>query len=350
MRKIHNHWYSIILVTILLTPAIAKNEDVEDSEKTKVYSKIFTVTNKDNLLIDNQFGFVKINTWDKNEVKVDVIIKIGSNSEKRTQCYLDGIEIIDKRIGNQLSVQTHMNTKDCNSWGNNSNELHIDYTVSMPKDMALTVRNKFGNTVIPTFRAPLIVDTKHGNFEAHTLSNAQNDITVAFGKVNIDQLENAKLNMSYSTLVLDRAKIILLNNRFGKLKLGEVDNLAGQFSYSGTSIGSINNVCKITLNFSEGFVVSQLPNSLESVDIQASYSTIKLPTENQNCSFDVTVNHGNFNYSSTRKVAFTQNDDEKPDDKERHKYRPRKQYIGRYGNGSGTKIRVVSHFGDVKLN
>jgi hypothetical protein len=350
MRNIKKRWYSLLLMGTLLTPLWAKNEGVEEGEKKKVYAKTFAVTNKDNLLIDNQFGFVKINIWDKNEIRVEVVIKTAANSDKRAQCYLDGIEIIDKRVGDQITVQTLMNTKECNSSWNGSNVLHIDYTVSMPKDIALSVKNKFGNTIIPNFKAPLIVDAKHGNFDANTLSNVKNDITVAFGKVNIEQLENAKINMSYSTLVLDRAKVVLLNNRFGKLKLGEVDKLDGQFSYSGSSIGTINNSCKVKLSFSEGFVVSQMPNTLESIDIQASYSTVKLPTENQDCSFDITVSHGSFQYSSSKKVVFTQNDDQKNDTKEHYYYNPRKQYIGRYGNGSGTKIRVVSHFGDVKLN
>jgi hypothetical protein len=63
--------------------------------------------------------------------------------------------------------------------------------------------------------------------------------------------------------------------------------------------------------------------------------------------FDVTVTYGNFNYTSGPAFRFKTNPDDTGDNN--RGVRMTKQYVGKIGNGTGTKIRVVSKFGNVSF-
>ncbi len=343
-----------LLIICLLCSLTAFAEDHGSIEKKKSVIKIYDVSAKDNLVIDNQFGQVKINLWDKSEIRVDISITANSNSDERTQQYLDGVEIEDKKEGNQISVRTVINKNNTSNrgWKNNNGEknfVQIDYNVSMPKNIALNVKNRFGATNIPVFKAPLVVNSSFGSFTATDLSGSRNDIDVSYGKAEIQQMMNGNLDIAYSTLELDKANSLVLVNKFGKMKIGEVETLDGQISYSGGRIGTLKGSGKIKLSFSGGFRIDQLNESADNVDIQASYSSVTIPMENNDCNFDVTVSYGGFKYPGDRKVSFTQNDDERKDDGHRYSPRMTKQYVGKIGKGSGTKVKIVSKYGEVSL-
>lgn len=226
--------------------------------------------------------------------------------------------------------------------------MQIDYTVSMPKNTPLIVKNRFGATNIPFFKAPLVVESKYGSFTAIDLTGSKNDIDVSYGKADIQQMLNGTIDIAYSTLDLVKAENLILVNKFGKMKIGEVETLDGQISYSGGRIGTLKGSSKIKLSFSGGFRIDQLNQSADNVDIQASYSSLVIPMENNDCNFDVTVSYGGFKYPNDRKVSFTQNDDDRKDD-ERRGPRMTKQYVGKMGKGTGTKLKVVSKYGEVSL-
>ena len=355
MKNIHKISFSFALILLSFGQIFAEDGNHTSIEKKKVVSKSFNVTSKDNLLIDNQFGSVKINLWNKNEMRVDITITSNASSQEKAQNRLDAVDIVEKKNGDQFVFKTVMSEERNSSkwnwaWNKNDdkNSIQIDYVVSMPSNNALIVKNSFGNTSIPTFKAPLVVVSKYGNFSANDLTGSKNDIDVAFGKADIQQVENGKLEIEYSSLVLEHASTLTLINKFGKFKIGDVDKIDGSVSYSGnSSIGSVKNACKLKLSFSSGFKILQVPSSVENIDISASYSSVSLPMENNDCDFDVKVSYGSFRYSSDRKATFTQNDDKRDDDD--HGPRLTKQYIGKFGNGNGTKIKIVSSFGEVSF-
>lgn len=320
MKTIYTSYSNRLLIIGLLLRLTAYAEEYGTIEKKKSVIKIYDVSGKDNLLIDNQFGQVKINLWDKSEIRIDVKITANANDDDRALQYLNGVEIEDKKEGNQISIRTVINKNGNSNWNWRSNNgeknfVHIDYTVSMPKNTPLIVKNRFGATDIPFFMAPLIVESVHGSFMAIDLAGSKNDIDISYGKTEIQQLLNGNLDISYS----------------------------------GGRIGTLKGSSKIRFSYSGGFKIEALNESTENVDIRASYSSLTIPTENNNCNFDVTVSYGGFNYPRDRNVSFTQNDDDHKDDSHRYNTQMTKQYVGKIGKGNGTKIKIVSKYGQVSL-
>jgi hypothetical protein len=350
----------LILLPPQSTPALASGEGpVPDGaslvEKRRTIVKVFEVSAKDQLAIDNQFGQVTVNLWDKKDIRVEVVITANAASDARAAEYLNAVSIDEKREGPLITLRTGINRshfgattwsawKSTGSGPADRNYIQIDYTIHMPKTNALVVQNKFGDTHIPTFQAPLTVDSKYGNFHATLLDNPQNVIQVAFGNARIGTMKGGKLEVRFGDLLLDRATTLALVNKSGKLTIGEVDRLNADINYSGaSSIGSLNESCEVKLNYSGNFRISQLPRSAEHVDIRAAYSSVTLPAESSN--FDVTVTHGNFRYPTNVKVLFTN----QPGQEEKAARAGTRSYEGKVGSGTGTRIKVISRFGDVSL-
>jgi hypothetical protein len=322
-------------------------------EKKKTIIKMFDVDSKDNLVVDNQFGQVRVGLWERNEIKIQITIVANSDSEERVQRFLDAVSIEEKRSGNQILVRTNFSQSSISNWSvgnwkknNEPNFVKINYDIMMPKQNALTVRNKFGNTNIPEFQASLTVHNRYGQFSATELTGQQNEIDVAYGKADIGNMVHGKLDIAYADLALARANVLVLTNKFGKMTIGDVGKLDADINYSGAKIGTIRESGKIKLEFSGGFRIEQLPKTADNLNIQASYSSVALPmNDNNNCDFDVTVSYGNFNYGDGSSLHFYS----QPSDNNNRGPKLTKQYVGKVGSGSGTKVRVVSKFGNVNF-
>lgn len=344
--------YTLVICLLLpLSLAAANSPDIDGLaavEKKRTVIKMYDVDQKDRLMIDNQFGQVNVILWDKSEIRVQIIVTANASTDDRAQEYLNSVEISDKREGDQIILRTDLQKKSptWGNWGNGTGEkqyVRIDYTVQMPRNNALSIRNKFGNTNVASFRAPLNIYTRYGNFTADQLTGSQNDIDVAYGNAEIRNMEGGKLAISYSNLDLDKANVIVLTNRFGKLKIGEVNKLDAHISYSGASIGTLGGSCKMQLNYSGGFKIGQL-KSADNVDIQANYSSIALPLNPETgYDFNVSVTYGGFNYPNGQSMLFTTQPSTNASPGKI------KQYTGKIGTGSGPRVRVVARFGDVSF-
>ncbi len=329
-----------------LVYSVPAQPESPDADRKKSITKVYTVDANDALTVDNQYGTVAVDLWDKPEVRIQITVTANADNDNRIQQLLDGVSIEDSRSGNQITIKTicdRANNWQIGNWmkGGERNYVKIDYLVSMPRQNALTVRNKFGNTTIPTFRAPLAIYSRYGNFQANDLAGLTNNIDVAYGNADIGTMTDGKIDIAYSKLELDKVNVLTLINKFGKLHIGNVGRLDANVEYSGAVIGTVRQSAKVNLSFSGGFRIEQFLPGTDRVDIHASYSSVTLPAENMDCDFDVTVSYGNFRAPSASHLT------SQPDDKPG---RMTKQYIGRTGTGTnGPHLKIFSSFGNVNF-
>jgi hypothetical protein len=345
------------------------NSSTEDNpiEKKKNITKTFSVDSKDKLSINNQHGDVKVELWDKNEIKVDITITGYGSSDAKAQELLDNVEITDKREGDKISFKTFIDSDNNNwNWGNNwswngkkddescncpktKKGVEVNYTIHMPRTNALTVSNKYGKTIIPQFDAPLRVTSNYGSFTSDRLKGIDKDIFVQYGSGNIKQMDDGDLQISYSKLNVDKADNLKLKNNYGSVTLDDINNLDGTFQYSSGKIGRINETGKLNISYSDGVQLSEMAKTLKSLDIRSNYTAVKLPVNGDcNADFEVTTTYANFRYPSG-KVTFTVNPDENDDDDRKMGWQPTKTYKGKIGKGSNTKITIKTNYAGVKF-
>lgn len=309
--------FSIVLPLLLLVQAnlFAQNDNDNDNHndnkkkyefvKTKAVNRSYNVSASDKLNIENSFGSVKVTTWDRNEIKVDVAIEVSANTESLAQKMLDRITVSDGKSGSEISFKTSM--KDVNNSKGEKSSMEINYTISMPANNGLTVKNDFGSTVIPDFRGEVDLTSKFGSLTTGNLSSIKN-IHVEFGKANLANITSAPVTIKFSKAVISKLS------------------------------GSI----KLNLEFCSN-VRLNLDNSLTSLDLKTSYSTVNLkPMGGLQASYNIFTSFGSF--KNTSDVRFSSNEEDGDNHGPKFDY----EYSGKSGSGS-VPVKVKSSFGKIIL-
>ncbi len=297
--------------TLAISPAFAHPGDPL-VEKTKTYTKSYSISGSDKITLDNQFGEMKINTWDKNEIRVDVRIEAKGSTEEIAQRILDNIYIEDSKSGSSVSFMTKMKNKNMN-WNNDKKKeykeqgMKIDYTVNLPSGNNLSATNQFGPMSLPDYRGQVTLVSKFGSLTTGKLSNVK-EVNVEFGEARIESVNGGKLTVKFSK--------------------GDIKNVNG------------NVVARF--EFCDKLKIG-LDNNTKDLDIKSSYSTLYLDAAS-NLSSDISIktSFGEFSNKTSFNIKKEGDDDEK--------YGPKfdKEFSGTAGGGAN-KLRVKSDFGEVIL-
>jgi hypothetical protein len=311
MKKLLFNAAFLVAGLLSISNAIAQQDDKEKNEtfkynKSKNYSKSYSINGSDKINLDNQFGEMKLVTWDKNEIKVDASITAKSDDEAEAQEILERISIEDRKESGAVYFKTKMSNEKP-SWegkkGNHHQSMEINYTVYLPSGNPLKAANQFGKMIVPDYRGEAEVSSKFGSLTAGKFTNAK-DISVEFGTANIAEVSGGKLSIKFSN--------------------GTVSKLTGEV--------------KANLEFSK--VKLNLDNNTKNLTINNSYAEVYLDLDKSfSATYDITSSHGEFNNQSS--FTFTKQGEDK------NHYGPEftKHYTGTSGSGS-SKVKINSSFGE----
>lgn len=312
MKKPSNLHKLFLSFTLLLATAGAFAGD-NDGEKQKTVSKSYPVSSNDKITINNQFGEVKIVTWDKKEVKADITITARSASDERAQSILDAISIEDGKNSEGVFFKTVMakntnNNHDGKKDKKGDNQgMSIDYVITMPAGNPLDLENQFGKTILPDLSGPVEITQKFGDLVAGKLSNVKS-LQVEFGKAAVESFNNGKMTVKFSEATVKKMS--------GAIK--------ANFEFSG----------KVSL---------ALDNDVTDFNLNNSYSSIQVAVSNNfSGDFDIYTNFGDFKNNTQLPIKEHKEDDD-------HGPKFDKNYSGKSGSGA-CKVKVKSSFGSIKFN
>lgn len=302
----------LLLATVQLFAQEEKNEKKEKQRyeffRERNISKTYPASGN-TLNIDNQFGKVKVVTWDRNEIKVDIHIEASSNVKEIADKTFEKLDVKDGQQGKNINFETvfnksdkseKTNCKDCNS------TMSIDYTVQLPASTALNIENSFGSIEIPDYNGAVSLTSKFGSLTAGKLAKPEK-IAVEFGKADLKSIGNIDLEFKYSTIT--------------------IDNLSGK--------------CNLKMSFCSYSKIG-LDNSLTGLTVNDSYSSVHLdPAPNLSATYSIRTSYG----SVIDKTGIGIRRTDTPD-----KYGPdlNKHYEGKSGSGN-VKIDIKSSFGNIMI-
>jgi len=308
---------NILPILLLLATAQLFAQEIDKEKKEKKRYEFFRERNisktypasGNTLNIDNQFGEVKITTWDKNEIKVDIHIEASSTVKDLADKSFERIDVTDKQEGKDINFKTIMNKngKDDNiSCHNCSNTMSIDYDIHMPANNALNIENSFGSIVIPDYTGPVSLTNKYGSLKAGKLSRPEK-IWVEFGSADLKSIGNIDLT----------------------------------FKYSSVTIGSLTGNSKLKFEFC-GYSKVNLDNGLTALTVNDSYSSVHLvPAANFSATYNISTSYGSFIDKTNIGIKRTDTPDKYGGDLNKH-------YEGKSGSGT-IKINIKSSFGNIMI-
>lgn len=311
--------------------------DDTNVELTKSYSKSYPVKANDKLEIDNLYGKISVNTWNRNEIKVDVQVKVAAKDEADAKKLLSKVSINNSKAGSKVSFKTNIAKE--NVWsllsGNNKNiyrRIEINYVIYMPTRNALDISNQWGIIELPDFEGKVVINCSYTNLIAQSLSNTA-EIHINNGDAKIAKLQKSDLNISY-----------------GNLSLGSADKLTAVVNFSSAKIGKINTSGVINMQYGTGLQIDDLDKNMKNLSVNSSFSNVNLGlSDTKNANFNVTVRNGSFSYNNPAINMAPK----LPADSTANsgQWQPSQNYRGQVGKGSSTKIiKINSSYGSVKFN
>ncbi|WP_299704901.1 hypothetical protein [uncultured Pontibacter sp.] len=292
------------------------------SEKRKTFDKTYKVSKSDVLNIDNKFGNVHVNTWNRNEIQVKVDIISRANSEQLAQEMLNKINVADSRSGSTISVKTEMGSM--NSKGGHQS-FEINYTINMPEDNQLVVKNSFGNVYLPDMKGKVDLTVRYGAFKVGNLANSSNSIKASFcnsSSNTISSLNKGNVDLAYSTL-----------------NLGNTNGVNGSSKFSDLKIGNLSEALDMDVKYGT-FRVDNVKRNFKTISVNGGFTPIQFHFEDDSAfDFNVNVQFADFKVDRNL-VKFTTLE----------KGHTSAAYKGRFGSSTSKgSINITSKYNDVRF-
>lgn len=287
MRELFNKKSGIIFLVILLSLTQLYAE-----EATKRISKSFNINEDTKIEINNKYGNVIINKWDKNVLDLKVEIEAKGKTDSKTQKILDAIEIdISDRISSgYLSIETEIS----NISGNSSFSVH--YEISMPNTNPMQLSNSFGSVYMGSYRGELEVEVKYGQFQAEDLDNADvriefsnarceietlksGELDLRYSKMTIEDMGDIEISSQFSDLEVENAGVVELDGRYGKFEIGNLRSLNGDIQFAGLDIESLTETLHLDTRHGNGINIEKVSNRFKNIEIDAEFSSIGMNLE-----------------------------------------------------------------------
>lgn len=348
----------LLLTALLIIPLTLKAEEV-----TKEFHKEYKAGPNTTLDINNKYGDVVIQNWDKDQVVIDVKITVELPNQEKAQKLLSYIDVNFSEGTDLISAKTVIDDKfNFTGWGGDSKKFSIDYNIKMPAGTSLTLVNKYGNTDIDELTGLVNLDIKYGNLTAGKLTRGNikplNSLNLAYGKGSIDEAGWLDLTVRYvGSFVIEKSQALLLDSKYSKLSLGETSSVVGESKYDNIRINKITNLVlengysdvnvgeltkKLTYNGSYGsFEIGTIPAGFDKLDTDTRYMGVKLGIEESaSYKLDAKLSYGGLKYN---------------EDKFRNQRRivenNRSEISGTIGDNESpaSMVNIISSYGSVRL-
>lgn len=305
--------------------------------------------------LSNSFGKMHVETWDKNEVKVDIEIITRASNDDRAQDLLDKIDIHidDDNPSSSLSFVTSIGN---NKSGRNTS-FEINYDVSMPKTNSLDLKNSFGDVYLGDMTGDVDLNVQYGNLKAGKLTGdcdvklsfgsgfseidaiEKGDLKVSYSKLGVEEMGDMDVHSSFSTFETEKAGSMDLIAKYGEVEIEEIDVLEADVNFSGFELGKVNNSLVLDIDYG-GSVDIGLNKSAKLLDIKSSFGPVNISLEpGINASVEASMSFCNLRYDEDQ-IEFSKI----------IKDNTSSNYEGKMGTGAGTIIKISSKYGNVRLD
>ena len=343
--------FKIATLMLVLSPCIVFGQVT----KSKEIKKHYNVSGDGNLTIGSKYGDVHVETWDKNEVDIDITIEMTKRSEAKALQYLDKIEIvIDDASVDDLSFTTTINGSLDNS---RNDRMKIVYQVKVPVSLNMNLANKYGNLYLADSRGKMTINVAYGNIKIGELDGSidlklsygngevdrvnDGEVVARYSNLEIDDTGNLEVSNSYSNLDFGKSEEVDLINKYGNLTWEGLNNLKGTSKYGSVKIEKLYKSLVLETRYGSGVKVNWISRDFSYIDIESSYATVTLKFQpGMAASLDAELKYGDLkNYD----IEFD------------HSYIDESgsmtTYKGKLGKGpSSGKIKISSAYGNVKMS
>lgn len=317
-------------LAVILLLAVTYTALAAGAEATRTFEKLFTLTGKASLEIENRYGSVDIRNWDKEEISVKVDVKVTHSSRETADRQLSFINISFSQQNNSVKAITEIDQRIGRSGfrlfssGSDEPGISINYTVYAPKESDLRITHRYGDIFINEATGHTFIDLRYGNLQANSIirdnTRPLSEINLAYStKANITEADWLQVNMrysdlsvvscralvvssSYSKLRVEKASSIVTESRYGEYHLGDINNFVTESAYTNYSIGSISNTLDVESRYGN-VRVNKMPADFSKIKFTSSYGNLRIGMDpGASYRIESSASYGNVNIPSVGSV------------------------------------------------
>ncbi len=318
---------------------IAAKTSTGKREYSKEIKKDFRYYGSEMVSLENQFGKVSVETWQKNHVKIAIEIKVKAENESKAQKIFDRIKIQFMDSNDLIGAITLINKEEKSwwDWSNENTDFEINYAVFMPADANLSVNNKYGDVYLASLNGSVKMSLKYGKYQCDGFSDdcqlilkfADGTVNLAknmtaelkYGSMKLLKAEELKVDSKYSNIEIkniinvkaetgyDNYKIheveeFILNGKYNNITIDKVQVLFANSKYSHFDIGHVDNFVSFDVAYSEVKIDFVNPTFNE-IRLQGRYSDFDIDlAESTNYQLDAKSEYAGIIYPQTMKVSY----------------------------------------------
>ena len=302
--------YKTILLVFLIFAGITAeaNERKGKFTETKEISNSYAVSSNFNLVVNNAYGEVKVETWDKNEVSYHINIISNGDNLDRVKERLDDISVSIDESKSKLSLVTRIKHRKNDSStftafvkglfsGDNvfskSSHIEINYIIHLPREANLDLTNDYGYIYIDETKGNTRINSDYGGVIAEALLSSSNVINLDYSsKSDIVHLRQAEMNLGYSSIHLhhvgyldlvadycttkiDSIKDMTYNIDYGSISINKSRKIEGNADYVQVKIGEVEDEVNLVLSYG-GVKINRMKKGFTNAMIHADYASVKI--------------------------------------------------------------------------
>jgi hypothetical protein len=346
-----------LLLALLLLPIIvfANSIDLGKYTKQREIKKAYFVNPDAGISIKNSYGNVFVTTWDEDKIELIINIKVSGDNEKWVEKRIEDIDVSIEALKTMVTAETIL-TKSLYTFNGKNNSFEINYTVKIPKNGSVKIKNNYGSIITTDLYASTNLSCEYGKITLGKLNGNSNTISFDYcQKSSIEYVKNASISADYSGFTLaEFGKVNLkadytdcslgIGNElkydcnYAKLNLGNISTIEGSGDYLNIRLKQLSNTLKIATDYSK-ITVDKIEAKANSVTIDSEYTAVELGFDADFAfNFDVNLRYANFKYdndfefNSKQEKTFS------------------KSYQGYYKKSGVNKVTIQSDYGNVTMH
>ncbi|NJB69795.1 hypothetical protein GGR42_000257 [Saonia flava] len=218
---------------------------------SKKIEKSYGLTNSGELHLNNKYGDVIINGWDRSSVRLTIDVEVTHKKKENAKDLLDRIDVTTKVTKDLVDLTTEIHQgssgffaryfSKVNPFDLDKSNIKINYTIYLPNNAEMNITNKFGDVIISDWQGKLKTNIEHGDFWINDdLTNAH--INITFGKLNAKTITYGNITIKNGELDLEGSKQLQLTSSGTTMEIGAISSLEIESSKDEINIDEVKSI------------------------------------------------------------------------------------------------------------
>jgi hypothetical protein len=254
--------------TLLLVLTAAMSLWAQDGNHSKEIKKDFAVNSSTRLEVFNKYGNVDIVNREDAGLSIDVVIKVNIRDQQRAEELINMIKIDISQEGDAIIANTNIPEdfgRYFRGFSSDNGGLEINYKISMPKTVPLSLSNKYGNVFIDELTSTSTIDVKYGKLTANKILHDSKEpltkVYLSYSNGSIQETRWIELDIKYSKISITESKALAILSKYSKVYVTNGSSIVSESKYDTYEIGKLNNF--ITTAAYGHFTISSLTGKLQ---------------------------------------------------------------------------------------